>query len=172
VRPDEAVVGQRILLPWTRSCWVCGQDNPLGLRARSWKVGDTVQLACTPRREHAGWSDVVHGGFVAMVLDEVMTWAAILGGRVPVFAADVGIRMQEPLGPGTPCTAVARMTRNRRRIIDTEAWLEGDAGRIYARATGRYMPIPAAQASSFHADFVTAPECLDLGAVFGDRDRR
>lgn len=158
----------RILLPWTRSCWVCGQDNPLGLQARSYKVSDTVQLPCSPRREHAGWSDVVHGGFIATVLDEVMTWAAILGSRKPVFAADVSVRMQEALRTGTACTAVGRMTRDRRRIFDTEAWLEDGDGRIYARATGRYMPVPREQFAAFHADFVSAPGSLTLGEIFAE----
>lgn len=169
--PTKQPQGGWILLPWTRSCWVCGQDNPLGLRARSFKVDDTVRLPCTPRREHAGWSDVVHGGFVATLLDEVMTWAAILGSRKAVFAAEFGVRMQEPLRAGSECTAVGRMTRNRRRVFDTEAWLEDDEGRVYARATGRYMAVPKEQCSQFQADFVTSPECLDLREIFADLNR-
>lgn len=169
--PHDANPAARILLPWTRSCWVCGQDNPLGLRARSYKVGDTVQLPCTPGREHSGWSDVVHGGFVATVLDEVMTWAAILGSRQSVFAADLSVRMHSPLRTGTACTAVGRMLRDRRRVFDAEAWLEDDVGRIYARATGRYMPVPREQVAAFHADFVSAPECLDLSAIFSALNR-
>lgn len=164
--PKNRGPGEWILLPRTRSCWVCGQDNPLGLRARSFKVDDTVRLPCTPRPEHAGWSDVVHGGFVATLLDEVMTWAAILGSRQPVFAAEFGVRMQEPLHAGTPCIAVGRMARDRRRVFDTEAWLEDEAGRIYARATGRYMAVPKEQLPQFQADFVTSPECLSLQKIF------
>lgn len=155
-----------ILLPWTRSCLVCGQDNPIGLRARSYKVGDTVQLPFRSRKEFAGWSDVMHGGFVATVLDEVMTWAAILGSAKPCFAADFTVRMQETLPAELDCIAQARMLQNRRRIFDTEAWLEDDAGRVYARATGRYMPVPVAQFPHFQADFVSTPECLDVGSMF------
>ena len=133
---------ERIMLPWSRLCLVCGQDNPIGLRARSYLVGDTVQLGWTTRLEHSGWSHVTHGGFIATVLDEVMTWAAILGSQKSVFAADFSVRMVETLPPGVPCVANARMTRARRRIFDVESWLEDEDGRTYARASGRYMPVP------------------------------
>lgn len=157
----------RRLLPWTRSCLVCGQDNPIGLRARSFSVGERIELPFRTRPEHAGWSDVVHGGFVATVLDEVMTWAAILGSGKPVYAADFTVRLLEPLRAGVDCIAIARMTQHRRRIIDVESWLENADGATYARGTGRYMPVPADQFASFHADFVTSPDCLNLEHIFG-----
>jgi hypothetical protein len=95
-----------------------------------------------------------------------MTWAAILGSFKPCFAADFTVRMQETLPADLDCLARARMVQNRRRIFDTEAWLEDAAGRVYARATGRYLPVPAAQFAHFQADFVTAPECLDVDTIF------
>lgn len=162
-RPSETA---GILLPWTRSCLVCGQDNPFGLRARSYKVGATVQLPFRSRREYAGWSNVMHGGFVATVLDEVMTWAAILGSAKPCFAADFTVRIQLPLPADLDCIAHARMLQNRRRVFDTEAWLQDANARVYARATGRYMPVPAEQFPHFQADFVTSAECLDVSAIF------
>ncbi len=156
----------RQMLPWTRSCMVCGQDNPLGLRARSYQVGDLVQLPFTTRVEYAGWSNVMHGGFIATVLDEVMTWAAILGSNTPCFAAEFSIRLQEALPASTTCTAMARMRQNRRRVFDTEAWLEDAAGRVYARALGRYLPVPADRLAHFRSDFVTSPDCVDLDRIF------
>ncbi|MFQ5599557.1 MAG: PaaI family thioesterase [Candidatus Krumholzibacteriia bacterium] len=158
---------ERIPLPWSRSCYVCGQDNPQGLRARCFKVGDTVELSLTTRREHSGWNDVIHGGFIATVLDEVMTWAAIVGSERPCFAAEFSIRMVEPLAPEIRCIAAARMTGARRRIVDTEAWLRDDEGRTYAKATGRYMPVPGSRMRHLRDDFVTSEECLDLAHIFG-----
>ena len=168
----EDAASERYLLPWTRSCWVCGQDNPIGLRAFSFKVGDRVELPFTTRPEHAGWSDVIHGGFIATVLDEVMTWAAILGSNKPVFAADFTVRLLEPLRAGLACTAIARLKENRRRVFDLESWLEDGAGKVWARGTGRYMPVPADQFASFHADFVASAECLNLDHIFGDTLKR
>ena len=158
----------RIPLPWSRSCFVCGQDNPLGLRARSYRVGDTVELPFTTRIEHSGWSDVMHGGLIATVLDEVMTWAAILGSGKPCFAADFSVRMLAPLRAGVACTAVGRMVADRRRVFDVESHLADSAGLVIARASGRYMPVPAERVPHLREDFVTPPGCLDIRQIFAD----
>ena len=69
---------RRIPLPWSRSCFVCGENNPIGLKARSWIVNDIIELEFEPAEALAGWNSVTHGGLIATVLDEVMTWAAIV----------------------------------------------------------------------------------------------
>ena len=37
-------MSQSIPLPWSRSCYVCGESNEQGLRARSFRVEDRVEL--------------------------------------------------------------------------------------------------------------------------------
>jgi len=157
----------RIPLPWSRSCFVCGQDNPVGLRARCYQVGAAVELPFTTRGEHAGWSDVMHGGLIATVLDEVMTWAAILGSGKPCFAADFSVRMLEPLRAGFECVASGRMCGDRRRVFDLEGSLADVSGRVYARAAGRYMPVPRERIPHLRDDFVTTAGCLDIRHIFG-----
>ncbi len=156
---------QRILLPRSRSCFVCGRDNPQGLRARVYQVGDEIEMDFVPRREFAGWAEVVHGGLTGTVLDEVMTWAAIVSGRKAYFAAEYGVRMRVPLPLEHPCQARARVAGARRQVLDTEAWLVDEAGTVFARATGRYLPAPAERLAVVRHDFLWSEDCLDLRAV-------
>ncbi len=158
---------ERIPLPWCRNCLVCGEDNPIGLRARCYKVGDTVELSWTTRIEHSGWSNVMHGGFIATVLDEVMTWAAILGSEKPCYAADFNVRMQETLPAGIDCVARGRLVQARRRVFDVEGTLQDAEGRTYAHAHGRYMRVPVERVSHLRDEFISTPECLDLRHIFG-----
>lgn len=160
-----AAPGERRMLPWSRSCFVCGEANPRGLRARCYRVGSTVELPFVAAADFAGWSAVVHGGLVATVLDEVMTWAAILGSRRPCFAAEFSVRLLKPLAPGTTCLAVGRLTASRRRIFDTEAWLADASGLVYARGTGRYMPVSAEQLGASRHDFVSGDGSLELAEI-------
>jgi acyl-coenzyme A thioesterase PaaI-like protein len=157
---------ERIRLPWSRSCFVCGEANPQGIRAQIYKVGDLIEMRFAPRREFVGWAEVVHGGLVGTVLDEVMTWAAVVGGRRGFFAADFSVRFKAPLPPEQPCIVRARVTASRRQLLDTEGWVESESGRVFARATGRYLPVPPAELARFHQDFVWSPDCLDLRSVF------
>jgi uncharacterized protein (TIGR00369 family) len=157
----------RIALPWSRSCFVCGAENPLGLRARSFKVGEAIELPFVVRPEFSGWNGVTHGGLIATVLDEVMTWAAILAQRKPCFAAELTVRLQLPLAPGTRCVARASTEQVRRQIASTCAALTDEQGAVYAKATGRYMPVPPQRMRHLRSDFVTEPGCLDVLSYFG-----
>ncbi len=160
-------MSERIPLPWSRSCLICGEANPHGLRARSYLAGDRVELPFVARPEFMGWNRVIHGGFIATVLDEVMTWSAILGAEKPCFAAEFTVRLLHPLPPGVACTAVSVLLEARRKLFQTQARIEGDDGTVYARATGRYMPAPAGPSHHLRDDFVRDENCLDLGGIFG-----
>lgn len=162
-RPDPAAA--RRLLPWSRSCFVCGQDNPRGLNARAYRDGELVELPFVARREFAGWSEVVHGGLIATVLDEVMTWAALLASRRPCFAAELTVRLKRPLAPETTCRAVGRLAAARRRIFETEAWLRDAAGTVYAQASGRYLPVPGGVPATMRHDFVSGEGSLEIGEI-------
>jgi len=48
-------------LPVTRGCFVCGIDNPTGLRLALQSDGRTVEVPVRFRAEHCGFSGVVHG---------------------------------------------------------------------------------------------------------------
>ena len=157
----------RVMLPWSRSCFVCGEENPRGMHARSYVNGDRIELPFIAPFEFAGWRTVVHGGLVATVLDEVMTWAAIVGSRKPCFSAEFSVRLLRPLSPGTACTAVGRLKESRKRLFLTEAFLEDEAGRCYARAEGRYMTVPPERLAEARDDFILCPECHDIRDVLG-----
>jgi acyl-coenzyme A thioesterase PaaI-like protein len=164
---DRAASAGRVLLPWSRSCFVCGEANPQGLRARLYLAGDVVEMDFVPRREFEGWSGVVHGGLVGTVLDEVMTWAAMLSARRAMFAAEITVRLRAPLPPGTACVARARAAAPRKSLVGVEAWLEDAAGTVYARGEGRYLPVPPERLTGFRHDFVWGEDVLGLRSAFG-----
>ena len=148
-------------------CPVCGEENPQGLRAEIYKAGELIEMAFVPRREFVGWSEVVHGGLLSTVMDELMTWAAIVAGRRAYFAADMGVRYKAPLAPLHPCIVRARVSAAKRKILETESWVEDEGGTVFARGTGRYLPMPDGQLEVFHRDFLWREGCLDLSDVFG-----
>ena len=87
-------------LPWTRSCFVCGQDNPHGLHLRSRIENGRVMLDYTPREADLGYKHIVHGGIAITLLDEVMTWASIVAARRICVAAELATRLKKPIHVG------------------------------------------------------------------------
>ncbi|MCF7838571.1 MAG: PaaI family thioesterase [Candidatus Marinimicrobia bacterium] len=157
---------QNGFLPWTRSCFVCGEANPQGLRQRSRLEDGRVLLDFTPAEEHVGYQHLVHGGLGMTLLDEVMTWAAIMAaGRVCV-AAEMATRFVQPMRVGEPLCAVGWVTESKRRLILTTGELTDTAGQVLLRATGKYVPRPAEETALCADDFVRDPAAIPLARIF------
>jgi uncharacterized protein (TIGR00369 family) len=142
-------------LPCTRSCFVCGESNPLGLRLRFETDGHLVRTQFVLRREHSGFKNVIHGGLVATVLDEIMAWTCAIRTGHFAFCAELTVRFQAPVRPGELVTATGELLDNRRnRIFEARAELRDSAGKALAEATGKYMPISAADTADLMSDMV------------------
>jgi uncharacterized protein (TIGR00369 family) len=145
-------------LPHTRSCFVCGESNPIGLRLRFETDGQKVQARFVPRAEHIGFKQTVHGGLVTTVLDEIMVWACAVRTRRFAFSAELNVRFLRPLRPGETAIATAELVANRRgRILETKAELRSENGALLATARGKYLPLKPAEATEMATDFVTDP---------------
>ena len=51
-------------------CFGCGQKNPIGLKLMFKLDGKMARAEFTPRDDFQGWPGVLHGGIIAMILDE------------------------------------------------------------------------------------------------------
>jgi uncharacterized protein (TIGR00369 family) len=142
-------------LPHTRSCFVCGESNPLGLNVRFETDGRCVRARFVPRPEHVGFRQTVHGGLVATLLDETMVWACAVQTKLFAFCADLNVRFLNPVRPDQPALATAELVVNRRnKIFEAKSELRDEAGLVLATATGKYLPIKQGQAEDWATDFV------------------
>jgi acyl-coenzyme A thioesterase PaaI-like protein len=58
-------------------CFACGTLNPIGLHMEvSFRDNKAVSKLAL-KREFQGWSDIVHGGVMATILDEIMAHAVL-----------------------------------------------------------------------------------------------
>lgn len=154
-------------LPWTKSCFVCGESNPHGLRLRSHVDGKWIWLKYTPREADLGYRQIVHGGLTGTLLDEVMTWAAILAARRMCVAAEFNTRLIRPIGLGMMLTFRGQVTRFTSRLILTEGEVHDANGTVLSTATGKYIPMQADQVPLNEDDFVHSPEAIPLATLLG-----
>ncbi len=125
----------------TGKCIVCGKNNPHGLQLTLSVDRErlTAHTAVTIPERFVGWESFVHGGVVAMLLDEAMAYAAMAGGRYCV-TAEMKVRFKQPVSPQVPLDLFGEVTAVKGRIIETRAVLR-DGERILAEAEGR-MVVP------------------------------
>lgn len=151
------------ILPRTRSCFVCGVANPLGLNLGFERDGSGVRARFRLRPEHAGFKGVVHGGLVATVLDEAMVWA--IGVRAGCFAysAELTVRYRRPVPPEAELVVRGELTDHPRpKLLLARAELCDAGGVLLAGATGKYMPLPPQAQGELVADFVGDLSALPL----------
>jgi len=153
-------------LPHTRSCFVCGEANPLGLKLRFETDGRLVRARFTPCAEHIGFKGVVHGGLISTVLDEIMVWACVVTTRQFAFCAELNVRFQNPVRPGEETIVVAELVENRKnKIFLAKAALQDSTGQTRAEATGKYLPIKTGDLSAMTADFVGDAAWVTAGPI-------
>lgn len=150
------------ILPWTKTCFVCGVDNPNGLRLRSRVEGDRIVLTHTTREADLGYRHLVHGGISMTLLDEVMTWAAILTFQKACVAAELTVRLKQPVAVGQTIRVEGWITGAKSRITLTEGQVLDDRGAVLATASGKYVPMPADGMHLCVQDFVESREALHL----------
>ncbi len=148
------------ILPWTRSCFVCGEDNPYGLHLRLRIESGRVFLDYTPREADLGYKHIVHGGIMVTLLDEAMTWAAIVAARRVCVAAELVTRLRKPVQVGQPLRVEGWVTRGTSRLILTEGRILNAEGQALLTAQGKYMPMPREQIELTQKDFVISPDSI------------
>lgn len=152
------------VLPHTRSCFVCGESNPIGLNLRFHTDGRLVQTKFSFRPEHVGFQQTIHGGLISTLLDEVMVWACAVQTRRFAYCAELAIRFLHPTRPGTELVVTAELAENRRnRIFEAKSALRDSKGLVLATGAGKYLPMK--EEAEFAADFVGSPDWLNRPAT-------
>ena len=120
-------------------CFVCGMENPDGLRL-TWHVeGLTARAQFVAPRKYQGWKGILHGGIIATLLDEAMTRLAwiVSGGAL---TAEMNVRYVAPAPIGELLIIRGEITGESRKIVETKASIEC-AGKVIAHSTGKAIKI-------------------------------
>ena len=157
-------------LPWTRTCFVCGEENPHGLRGRSRVEGDRVVLCHVARAADLGYRHLVHGGISMTLLDEVMTWDAILTFKRACVAAELTVRLQQPIREGQSIRVEGWMASAKSRLVRAEGRIVDDGRAVLATAVGKYIPMAGEGLHMCLKDFVESTEAIQLPFLQGKND--
>jgi acyl-coenzyme A thioesterase PaaI-like protein len=102
-------------------CFCCGPKNPIGLKLEFELTSEgRMRTVWIPKKEHQGFKDVVHGGLVATVLDEVMVRLLYIRG-IHAVTAGMETRLHRPLRWGSAYGFEGWIVRDRGRAVVTEA---------------------------------------------------
>ena len=123
-------------------CFVCGPDNPTGLRVEFRMEGDLCKAEFTPPDDYCGYEGVTHGGIVFSLIDDVMAnWLYLQGERA--HTARCELRFREPAPTGGKILLEGQLIRRKGRMaIMAGRAVLADSGKVVAEAMATFMVIP------------------------------
>ena len=137
-------------------CFACGRDNPIGMRLRIELGEGEARTAWVAGEDYVGWSDKLHGGIIATLLDEVMAWAPSSEDSWAV-TAEMSVRFRSPASPGEELVAEGRVVEQRRRIYEVRGEVRSGDGRLIAEGRGRYLGASPTEKADLKQRYGIAP---------------
>jgi uncharacterized protein (TIGR00369 family) len=128
-------------LPTSATCFLCGEENPYGLKIRFHQDGDTVYTEYRVDERRTGFDGLAHGGVLAALLDETMGWAAALAFGRMCITAEITIRYLKVVEVGTKVVVTAKPASRSRRLCVVEGEVRDQDGTVYTRASAKFLPL-------------------------------
>jgi acyl-coenzyme A thioesterase PaaI-like protein len=123
-----------------QGCFVCGTENAKGMRLRfDCDEKGEVRTEWTPKPYMQGFENIVHGGFIAMVLDEVMAKVCLYRGT-PAVTVRMEVRFKKPVFVGESLLLGGRCVEARKKSLRIEAYCLGEDNETKAEAHGLFFP--------------------------------
>ena len=115
-------------------CFVCGKDNPQGFRLR-FEHPQKGRLTATVvfSKHHQGYKNIVHGGMIATVLDEIMVNLAWKE-SIPVVTGELKVRLKKAALVGEKVFLEGRIDKEEGRIVYTSSTAKNTKGELLATA--------------------------------------
>jgi acyl-coenzyme A thioesterase PaaI-like protein len=138
-----------VKMPASRNCFVCGRENPLGLKVAFYttKPG-TVEAKINFSKDYEGFPNIVHGGILSAILDEVTGRAQMLLKDRFMVTAQLTIKFCLPVLVDQPYTVLGvagdikgRVSKSTGQILDAD-------GRILAEADAVFVDLAQEQIDS------------------------
>ena len=125
-----------------QGCFVCGRKNRNGMQLEfSWdaekKQAGTIWR---PKAYMQGFKEVVHGGFITMVLDEVMAKVCLFSNK-PAVTLRIEVKFIKPVLVNEELSVTGRCIESRGRRMKLEAWCRDSEGEKRAEAGAIFLAI-------------------------------
>lgn len=126
------------------NCFACGSKNKKGLKPKFSQEGGSAVAEFGCSWDYEGYSGLIHGGIIAMLMDEAITHAIILQGLI-AMTAQMHTHYRNPVKTGSKIKTSGVKTGSKvktsgwikvakTRTIQTAAQIEDDKGRIIVSA--------------------------------------
>ncbi len=128
--------------PNSRMCFVCGMENPIGLKVFFYEDDEGRVIAkFTPREEHQGYPGFVHGGIIGALMDETIG-RVVTSYDIWAVTAKLELKFRKPVPLGEQLTVIGELIRLRSRAFEARGELRLADGTVAVEGYGLYVRLP------------------------------
>jgi uncharacterized protein (TIGR00369 family) len=138
--------------PNSRSCFLCGLENPVGLKLTFYEDEENRIVAhLTPSQEYQGYPGVLHGGIACALLDETIG-RTLVRHDIWAMTVELNVRFLKPVPLGQPLTVIGEMVRLRSRTMEGSGRIVLADGSVAVTAEAKYIRLADEQLERFRAE--------------------
>jgi acyl-coenzyme A thioesterase PaaI-like protein len=133
--------------PNSRHCFVCGIENPIGLKLNIYELEEgVVETVFTPSEQFQGYPGVLHGGIVASILDEISGRALMGDPSAPrfMFTGKLEIKYRRNVPIGKSLRIIGKALKSKGKIAEGWAGMYDEDNNLLAEATTLLIDVPKA----------------------------
>lgn len=134
-----------ILQPNSKMCFICGLENPIGLKLRIYQTEPgVIETSYTAPDHFQGYPGVLHGGIVATILDEISGRAQMGDVAAPrfMFTAKLEVKYRKNVPTGKPLKIIGKAGRVKGKIAESWAGIYDQSGSLLAEANAMLINVP------------------------------
>ena len=121
------------------NCFGCGPGNPNGLRMKFFTDDNSVFSRISIPAHLCGWDNLVHGGVLSTILDEIMSWSAIYLLKKFILTKSITVDFLHPVYVKEEVQAVGRVLKmSDKREALMEGIIRNIDDKICARSQGTF----------------------------------
>lgn len=135
----------------SRMCFVCGLQNPAGLKASFYEVeGDQLVALFKPCEQHQGYPGRLHGGLAATILDETIGRAMNINqDEIWGVTVEFNVRYKKPVPLDQELRVVGRIINQRSRMFEGTGEILLPDGQVAVEGHGKYIKLPLEEIADF-----------------------
>lgn len=120
-------------------CFACSSTNPHGLQMKFFTDGEMLVSDLSVPEHLCGWRNLVHGGVISTILDEIMGWSAVYLLRRFTLTKTITIEFLKPLEVGSRLRVEGAVKEVKSdREAEMESKLFNEEGFLCAKGTGLF----------------------------------
>ncbi|MBN1387448.1 MAG: PaaI family thioesterase [Bacteroidales bacterium] len=129
--------------PEINKCFGCSCKNPIGLKLQFEEVDNYIEAKWEPNEYYSGYVNVLHGGIIATLLDEICAWCVSVKLGTAGVTSELKVRYLKPvfMNRGT-ITLRASIERTDDRYVYLKSELADGDGKLCTEAYSTYFVYP------------------------------